>query len=54
MLKARTTTNYNYDPLVLPLIEMKRLWREFGTLEGRHQKQKCSLGKGFSRLPTGL
>ncbi|MDS9589318.1 MULTISPECIES: DAHL domain-containing protein [Pseudomonas] len=38
VLKARTTTNYNYDPLVLPLIEMKRLWREFGTLEGRHQK----------------
>lgn len=25
VLKARTTTNYNYDPLVLPLIEMKRL-----------------------------
>ncbi|UMY64047.1 DAHL domain-containing protein [Pseudomonas sp. LS.1a] len=36
VLKSRTTTNYNYDPLVLPLLEMKRLWREFGTLEGRH------------------
>lgn len=36
VLKARTTTNYNYDPLVLPLLEMKRLWREFDTLEGRH------------------
>lgn len=38
VLKARTTTNYNYDPLVLPLMEMKRLWREFSTLEGRIEK----------------
>jgi len=38
VLKARTTTNYNYDPLVLPLMEMKRLWREFRTLEGRIEK----------------
>ena len=38
VLKARTTTNYNYDPLVLPLMDMKRLWQQFHTLEGRHQK----------------
>ncbi|MBV4491430.1 DAHL domain-containing protein [Pseudomonas oryzicola] len=38
VLKARTTTNYNYDPLVLPLMDMKRLWQAFHKLEGRHQK----------------
>lgn len=38
VLKARTTTNYNYDPLVLPLMDMKQLWQQFHTLEGRHQK----------------
>ncbi|WP_144172939.1 DAHL domain-containing protein [Pseudomonas sp. Kh13] len=38
VLKSRTTTNYNYDPLVLPLMEMKHLWREFSMLKGRHQK----------------
>ncbi|MGS7254158.1 DAHL domain-containing protein [Pseudomonas anuradhapurensis] len=38
VLKARTTTNYNYDPLVLPLMDMKRLWQQFHKLEGHHQK----------------
>ncbi|QJQ20674.1 histidine kinase [Pseudomonas sp. SK] len=38
VLKARTTTNYTYDPLVLPLMDMKRLWQQFHKLEGHHQK----------------
>ncbi|MGF6590028.1 DAHL domain-containing protein [Pseudomonas sp. 2835] len=37
ILKARITINYNYDPLVAPLLEMKRLWNAFEHIEARHQ-----------------
>ncbi|WP_095162770.1 DAHL domain-containing protein [Pseudomonas sp. Irchel 3F5] len=37
ILKARTAINYNYDPLVAPLLEMKRLWHTFDSIEARHQ-----------------
>ncbi|MGE8466184.1 MAG: DAHL domain-containing protein [Pseudomonas putida] len=37
ILKARTTINYNYDPLVSPVVEMKRLWRAFESIETRHK-----------------
>ncbi|MBC3504463.1 histidine kinase [Pseudomonas sp. SWRI59] len=37
ILKARTSINYNYDPLVWPVVEMKRLWRAFESIETRNQ-----------------
>ncbi|MDD1017131.1 DAHL domain-containing protein [Pseudomonas rubra] len=37
ILKARTTINYNYDPLVSPLVEMKQLWRAFDNIEAHHR-----------------
>ena len=37
ILKARTSINYNYDPLVWPVVEMKRLWWAFERIETRNQ-----------------
>ena len=36
ILKARITTNRNYDPLVAPLTEMTQLWERFETVESSH------------------
>ncbi|MVV52152.1 GHKL domain-containing protein [Pseudomonas sp. PB120] len=36
ILKARISTNHNYDPLVTPLTEMTQLWERFDTMESNH------------------
>src|SRR5471032_2259496 len=36
ILKARIAITHNYDPLVLPLIEMTRLWSRFDSMESSH------------------
>lgn len=39
ILKARIDTNHNYDPLVMPLTEMTRLWERFDTMESSHGRK---------------
>lgn len=36
ILKARVATDPNYDPLVMPLIQITELWERFDTMESNH------------------